>query len=256
MKHLLRQTLIIASLLAFSGSLWAQTAEEIVEKHLAALGGRENLSKLTSRSVLGSMTITTPGGEINGSIEISAKAPNKTRTYMKLDLSSPGASDLVVDQRFDGKTGYVLNSIEGNREITGNQLENMRNARFPTSMLSLKEDGVKLELGGKEKMGDREAYLLITTPKSGSASKHFIDAETFFLLRLVMKVDVPQLGGPVEQTIDFSDFKEVDGVKIPFRQKLSGPAQTFSVTLSKVEHNIPLDEAIFVKPSAEKQEVK
>jgi zinc protease len=109
-----------------------------------------------------------------------------------------------------------------------------------------------VELGGKEKVGDREAYVLIFKPKSGSAARQFIDAETYLPLKLMLSVDVPEMGGPVEQTSEFSDYREVDGVKIPFTVKVTSAIQSFTIALTKVEHNVKIDEALFSKPATVK----
>ena len=66
-------------------------------------------------------------------------------------------------------------------------------------------------------------------------------------LRAVAKVEVPQMG-EVEQTTEFADFRDVDGVKVPFTIKSSSSAQSFTITLTKVEHNSKIDETLFVKP--------
>ncbi len=110
-----------------ANAAWAQTADEVIEKSLAALGGRAAHAKIKTRSMAGTITLGTPAGDIPGTIEIVNALPNKTRTLIKADLTSLGAGPLVIDQRFDGKSGYVLDTLQGNREITGNQLDNMRN---------------------------------------------------------------------------------------------------------------------------------
>src|SRR6267154_739013 len=71
--------------------------------------------------------------------EIVGQAPNKSRTLIKLDLSAFGAGQMVFDQRFDGTSGYVLDSLQGNRDMTGDQLEAMRNSSFPSPYLNYKE---------------------------------------------------------------------------------------------------------------------
>ena len=234
------------------GLALAQTADEVIEKHLAAIGGRAALNKLTSRTASGAITLSTPAGDISGSIEVYAKAPNKARSVIKVDLSSFGAGELVVDQRFDGVTGYVLDTLNGNRDITGNQLDNMRNALFPTPLLTYKENGAKAELAGKDKLGDRDVYVLQLTPKTGSASKQFFDAETYMLLKTMSTVNVPQLGRDVEQVVEFSDYRASDGVKMAYTLKASNPVQTFTVTITTVEHNTDIDDTSFAKPRAEK----
>jgi hypothetical protein len=229
----------------------AQTADEVIEKYLTAIGGRAALGKVTSRSTVGTMTLSTPAGEISGPVEILNQQPNKSRTLIKMDLSSLGAGPMTVDQRFDGTTGYVLDSLQGNRDITGNQLDNMKNNAFPNPLLNYRERGVTVELGGKEKAGDRDAYVLIVKPKSGSVVRQFIDAESYLPIKLVAKIDLPQVG-EVEQTTEFSDYRDVDGVKTPFRVKASSAVQSFTITVTKVEHNVKIDEALFSKPAADK----
>jgi hypothetical protein len=169
-----------------------------------------------------------------------------------MDLTSLGAGPMTVDQRFDGASGYALDSLRGNHDITGNQLENMQNAVFPNPFLNYKERGATVDLGGKEKVGDRDAYVLILKPKSGSVARQFIDAETYLPLKLMVSVDVPEMGGAVEQTSEFSDYREVDGVKIPFTVKVTSTIQRFTIALTKVEHNVKIDEALFSKPATVK----
>jgi hypothetical protein len=225
----------------------AQTADEVIEKYLTALGGRAALGKLTSRSTVGTMTLSTPGGEVSGPIETLNQQPNKVRVLIKMDLTSLGAGPMVVDQRFNGTSGYVLDSMRGNRDITGNQLENMKNSVFPNPFLNYKERAT-VELAGKEKIDGRDAYVLIYKPKSGSVARQFIDAESYLPVRLVVKVDVPEIG-EVEQTSDLSDFRDVDGVKIPFTIKVTSAIQSFTIKVTKVEHNIKVDDTLFSKPA-------
>src|SRR5688500_2192221 len=108
MKKPVRRLVAVAAVTAlWSSPALAQTADEIIEKHLSATGGRAALSKLTSRRVTGSITIGTPVGDLAATIEVYSKTPNKTRTLIKVDLSAVGGGQVVNDQRFDGTTGYV-----------------------------------------------------------------------------------------------------------------------------------------------------
>ena len=144
-----------------------------------------------------------------------------------------------------------MDSLQGNRDLTGNQLDNMKNASFPSPLLNYKEMGATLELGGKEKVRDREAVLLIFKPKSGSIVRQYFDAESYILLRTVAKVEAPQVG-ELEQTTDLADYRDVDGVKVPFEVSVTSAFQSYVVKLAKVEHNGQLEEALFSKPAAEK----
>ncbi len=229
----------------------AQTADDIVEKHLAAMGGRAALTKLESRIATGTMTIAMQGMQFTGPVEIYAKRPNKGRMMARIDLSTAGAGEVVIDNRCDGKTAWLGNSMQGGREATGSQLQAMLNAAFPTPLLDYKQSGGKIELTGKDKVGDRAAYVIVYTPKTGAPAKQYFDAETYHLLRTVMTIDVPELGGASEQTTDTSDYRDVDGVKVPFSVVVVNSMQTVTISLTKVEHNKPIDEAMFVKPAGQ-----
>jgi hypothetical protein len=248
MNVLSRLLVAVSLLVGFARAVPAQTADDIIEKHLTALGGRAALEKITSRTMAGTVTLSTPAGELSGPVEIIAQAPNKSRTLITLDLSSFGAGRMVFDQRFNGTSGYVLDSLQGNRDISGGQLEAMRNNSFPSPYLNYKQTGMTVELSGKEKLGDREAYLLILKPKSGPVARQYIDAESYLPLRSVIKVDVPQIGGELEQTTELLDYRDVDGMKVPFHIKNSSAVQTSDVVITKVEHNTTLDQTQFSKP--------
>jgi outer membrane lipoprotein-sorting protein len=237
----------LALLVGFTARASAQTADEIVEKHLTALGGREALGKLKSRAVTGTVTISSPAGDFSGPIESYFKAPNKSRTHMKVDLSSVGAGEVEIDQRFDGSTGFMLNTMQGNSEITGNQLDNLRNNVFPSSLLNYKAAGTKVEVLPKEKVDGKDAIILLITPKTGSPVKMSLDAESYLPVRTVTTIDMPQMGGAVEQTAEFSDYRDVDGVKVAFLLRLSNMAQSIAVRVAKVEHNTALDDAMFIR---------
>jgi hypothetical protein len=228
----------------------AQTADEIVEKHLAAQGGRAALAKLTSEVASGTIAIQAQGADLGGTIEIAKKAPNKARTLMRIDLSSVGGSELVIDQRCDGKTGFASNSLQGDREMTGEQLQHMLNATFPSPLMNYKEAGAKIEVAGRETVGAKPTIVLLYTPAAGPVSKLYLDAETYLLTRQTVKLNVPEAGGAVEQTTDVGDYRLIDGVQTPFSVTVTGAGQLITITLAKVEYNPALDDAVFSRPAA------
>jgi outer membrane lipoprotein-sorting protein len=245
---MLRRVAAALTLVLWSIPVLAQTADEIIEKHLSATGGRAALSKLTSRKATGTITVGTPVGDLMGTVEVYTKAPNKTRTLVTVDLTALGGGQVVNDQRFDGSAGYVIDTFNGDREITGSQLDAMRNGSFPSPLLNYKERGVQAAVTGREKVGAAEAYLIVLTPKTGPSIKVYIDADSLMLVKTAITVTVPQLGGDVEQVVEFSDFREVDGVKLPHTTRSTNPAQTITAMVTEFTHNIEIDDKSFVKP--------
>ena len=175
------------------------------------------------------------------------RRPNKSRTVIKADLSAFGAGPLVIDQRFDGTTGYMLDTLQGNRDITGNQLDNMKSNSFPHAFLTYKAQGMAVKMTGKEKVGDRDAFVLMFEPSVGSAIKQFVDAESYLPVKTVIRANMPPVGD-IEQTAIASDFREVDGVKVPFKIEVTSPATGFTMNFSKITNNVAVDEKSFVKP--------
>jgi len=238
---------IVAVFLAWAPIVSAQTVDEVIEKSITAMGGRAAMEKIKTRSMTGTLALSTPAGDIPGTVEVQNAAPNKMRTVIKADLSAFGAGQLLIDQRFDGTSGFMINSMQGDQPITGGQLENMKANSFPHPFLDYKTKGVKATLTGKEKVGERDTFVVVFEPSAGSPVKQFIDAESFLPVRSMVKISTPQTG-EIEQTADSSDFREVDGVKVPFSVSLTNAMQGVKMTFTKVENNVAIDEKLFAKP--------
>jgi hypothetical protein len=247
-RRSLFMSLLGAVALCHAQVAYPQTADDIVEKYLTAIGGRAALEKVTSRVTTGTISATTPAGDLSGSIEVYNKAPNKSRTLIKIDAGRLGLGQIVQDQRFNGTSGYALDTLNGNRELSGDTLEVARTSTFPSPLLKYKEAGSTLELLGREKAGDRDAYVLRLTPKSGPSARLFIDAETYLLAQTIMTLSVPQAGGSIEQTVVVSDYRDVDGIKVAYQVRSINQFQTLSIAATKIEQNTAVDDQMFSKP--------
>ena len=245
------QRAVLALLVLWATDASAQTADEIVEQHLAATGGRAALAKLTSRVSTGSIALTTPVGEVKGTVDAYAKAPNKSRLLIVLDLAALGAGKATSDQRFDGSAGYVIDSFNGNREIAGEQLEAMRGVVFPTPLLNYRDLGTTLESLGREKTDTGDAYVLRLTPKSGPSVRMYIDGRTLMLVKTIVAVHVPEAGGEIEQTVEFSDYRTVDDVQVPYTIRSTNRIQTVTATMADVKHNVEIPDSSFARPAGQ-----
>lgn len=236
--------LVLPSLTTFAAP---QTADEVIEKHLAAIGGRAALAKITSRKAVGTATLAIEAGELSGPAELYVKAPNKSRAVLSLDLTPVGMNEtMVVDQRFNGTEGWAKNSMQGDTQIMGNQLDNMRNSHFPSSLLTYKEQGTKIDLLPKETVAGKEYIVLQVTPKAGSSSKLYLDPQTYLQARSVARISAPEVG-ELEQVSEQSDYRAVDGIQIAFTVVNTSPVQKVTIKLKSVEHNVVMDDAMFNK---------
>lgn len=248
-KHLVPVLCSLLLIPAFTGvpSGQALTADQIVEKHLAALGGRAALGKITSRRASGVVSVATPMGPLNGPMEMIAKAPNKMRADIRIDLTSVGGpGEMVITEMFDGTTGWSLNSLTGDTPMAGDQLAGALNSFFPSPLLKYKELGMTPTLDGTQQINGKPAHIVLFTPKAGPAERMFFDAESFLIVRTSSTLTLPQVG-MVEQVSDPSDYRVVDGVKVAFKLAQSAGEQSITMTFTTITHNVTLEDSRFVK---------
>jgi zinc protease len=107
----------------------------------------------------------------------------------------------------------------------------------------------KMTVKGKDKVGDKEVYVVEATPTEGSPHKLYFDTQSGLMLRTDREADTPQGKMPFE--IYMEDYREVDGVKMPFTVRQVAPAISFTIKVDEVKHNVPVDDAKFNKPAAQ-----
>jgi zinc protease len=112
--------------------------------------------------------------------------------------------------------------------------------------VKLKELYPKREVKGKEKVGEREAYLVEAVPSEGGPVKMYFDTENSFLTKVQLDVETPQ--GTLDVQTTFGDYKEVDGIKLPFMIRQVAGVLDFVIKIQEVKHNVPIDDEKFKKP--------
>lgn len=241
-------SLLLIPALVGAANAQTLTADQVVDKYFAAVGGREAISKITSRKATGTIIVETPMGNLSGTLEMTAKAPNKMRASMRIDLTSLGGpGEMAMDQLFDGTNGWISNSMQGDQPMTGAQLDSAKNAYFPSPLINYKEHGMTIALEPNQKLGDRDTYVILLTPKTGSASKLFFDAKTFLLVRTLSRSQNPQTGEEVESVSDPDDYRDVNGLKVAFTMFQSAGGQNVTMKFTKIEDNVTVDDTVFIK---------
>jgi zinc protease len=216
------------------------TVDAILDKHVKAVGGKEAIEKITSRSIKGSFDIEALG-VTGAAVEIFAKAPNKSST--KIDIPGFG----VVNRVFDGATGWDSNPMTGLREVSGLELAQFKRVADFYQELNYKKHYAKMEVKGKEKVGSYETYLIEATPAEGNPEKFYFDVNTGLLVRHDAEAETPQ-GKTMFETY-LEDYKVVDGIQIPHKTKQASSEITFVIKITEVKNNVEIDNAKFNKPS-------
>jgi hypothetical protein len=216
------------------------TIDEILDKYVKALGGKDAIEKLNTRIVKGSFDIE--AANMTGSFENFQKSPNKSATH----ISIQGFGD--INSVYDGTKGWSNDPFSGFRELSGTELASTKREADIHAALNFKKNYPKLVVKGKEKVETSEAYVVEATPEEGSTEKFYFDINSGLVVRHDSERESPQ--GKLAAEIYLTDYKVVDGVKIPFLTKFNTPAFAFTIKITEVTHNTQIDETKFNKPSA------
>jgi len=215
------------------------SVDQIIDKLIESSGGKAAMEKITSRHIKG--TFELPAMSASGSLEMHAKAPNKVA--MIIDIPNFG----VIQQAYDGKVAWENNPMAGMREITGAALAaRKRDAEFYKET-KLKELYKTLTVKGKQKVAEKDAYIVEAVPAEGSAEKMYFDVETGLLVRTDAEREGPE--GMVSVEIYFENYKEVDGIKMPFTIRQVMPNMAILIKFDEIKHNVEIEDAKFAKPA-------
>jgi zinc protease len=217
------------------------TPDQILDKYVQTLGGKAAMEKITSTASKGTFEI--PAFGATGSAEVWEKAPNKTA--LKLDIPGFG----LVLEGFNGTVAWSQDPQSGLREKTGAELAATKLDADFYKPLRLKQLYPKIVVKGKEKVGDKDAYVLTATPAEGTAETWYFDATSGLLIRMDLERESPQ--GKMAVQVFQEDYKEVDGIKIPHTMRQVTSAFTIIIKLAEVKHNVAIEEAKFNNPAAQ-----
>jgi hypothetical protein len=215
------------------------SAEQIMEKNIAALGGRQALEKTTSYAL--KATMESPSRGLQGALEIYGKAPNKRLTITT--IKGVGA----IKQGYDGQAGWGEDPYRGLHALTGEELEIARLSAVFNAELRW------LDLFTKAELTDTEdtAFVIRLTRKDGSFVIRRYDKQTFLLLREDAIYEGPQGRIPIET--HYADYREVDGSKLAFQWTQKTPVGEMMIKVTEVKNNVELDDARFTRPARAKQ---
>jgi outer membrane lipoprotein-sorting protein len=218
------------------------SADEVINKYVTAIGGQAAIDKIKTRVMKG--TIATANGQAL-TYEIVQAAPDRAYEHF---VAPRGAMERAVN----GNTGWEKNP-QGVRDIMGGQLADLKASLQLFRNLKLREQYTIVRLGRKDKIGDREVYVITATTADKKRERLFFDAENGLLLRRISYTD--SMIGIIPEQTDFEDYRDVEGVKLPFIIKLSpvdvgNPVSTR--TFTEIKLNVPVDDSKFNKPAAAK----
>lgn len=210
------------------------TANGVIDNYLEAIGGKEKFSNVEDRT-------TIMRGEMMGqnlSIVIKQKAPNK----LKQNIRSGEMKQTIL---YDGTKGVMIVGDE-ETEFDNKKLEKLKLEAAMNFLLDPEAYGVSLELIGIETIESTDCYKIELTTEGGTNWVQFYEIDTGLKIKEVKEVETKQ--GSFQQVTFYSDYKEVDGLKFPFKIKQSFGMQTIEMNVSSVKLNKGLKDSVFEIP--------
>jgi hypothetical protein len=220
------------------------SADEILNKYVEAVGGVQRLASIASFAAKGtSLAFGGFGG--GGQIEIYAKAPDQRATHIHFEDPSRGDTN----RTFDGRAGWIATPLTVVREyaLTGNELDGAKldaELSFPGQVKQVLSNW---RVSEPITINDRPVHVVQGNGARGLVATLYFDKESSLLVRLVRYGKSPI--GRLPTQVDYSDYRDVGGIKMPFRWTLAWLNGRDSFQLSEVMLNVPIDSAKFGRPS-------
>ncbi|MCE7058665.1 outer membrane lipoprotein-sorting protein [Dyadobacter sp. CY343] len=220
----------------------AQNVDEIVAKHIKAMGGEDKLSKLQSMKITAEMDVMNMQVPINTTIIQNQGFRSETTVQ--------GAT---IVQAINGNTGWSINPMTGNNKATALPEEAVKSMASETDLTGLynyKQKGYQLTLDGEEDLAGAKVYKVTMTLKNGVKRVNYISKDTFYILKIIAKTNVN--GQDIESENVQSDFRQVDGIYYPFTSEVSTsamPGTKMALHIKTLEVNPKIDPAIFAMPN-------
>ena len=223
----------------------AQTADEVINKHFAAMGGKDKIGSIKTLKLVCSVEIA-PGMKA----PITMYYVNNQSMRIEVDVQG-----MQILSAVDGDSGWSINPLSGKKEPERMNADEIKESKdqmdLTGALFNYKEKGHSVEMLGKEDMEGTEVYKLKILKKSGDIQYDYIDAETYLLLKetTTHKFNDKETTGDVI----FSDYRQVDGIMFAYsmENREAGAAQGQALKVETVEINPTIDKNIFKMPAAQ-----
>jgi outer membrane lipoprotein-sorting protein len=217
------------------------SADQILDKYIQAIGGAANVARLTSFTAKGTYEgYETLSAKV--SVDIFANAPNQMTTVVHTQNG-----DSVTT--YDGRNGWIAAADKLMRvlPLDGGDLEGARMDAVLSFPARIKQDFQWRTGFPSVSIDDKPVEVIQSTARGAAGAKLYFDSESGLLVRQVRFVDTAV--GVIPTQIDYSDYRDVAGVKVPFKRVITWTDGRSTIELNQVQPNVRVPAAQFGKPA-------
>ena len=223
------------------------TAEQILSKYIAAVGGKDAATKFKSTVMKGTIE-RAEGRDANETLikrERPLEVTLKDADKCLITWATPQGSTTAG---LNAESGWIKTNA-GSRKFSGRDLVYLKRAAAYYPVIKVVEQPAQMKVLGTEKIGDRETYVVAVVVDPNTTTKFFFDTQTGLLLRELTTTRTILV--PLPDQVDFEDYRDVDGVKVPFTIRTSdtSPFSTATRHFTEIRHNVAVDDNIFNLPA-------
>ncbi|HSE30319.1 MAG TPA: serine hydrolase [Pyrinomonadaceae bacterium] len=220
--------------------------EELMAKTIEAYGGEANLRK--HKSSLATVEVDLESQGLTGYGLIKAKAPNMAASEMTITALDKKIGSIV--SYFDGNAGGELMSFAPDEVYSGKRLEDIKVGADFYDLLDWKKNYPTMVVKRIAKVGGEDAYVVEKRSEKGSPVTDYISVKTFFLLKRESVIHSDTTGVDIPQSETFSDYRNVDGVMVPFKSMSSNIANGDTVVrVKELKFDVDIPDTAFNKPA-------
>lgn len=223
--------------------LKAQSIEEVLSKHQAAMGSPEKWSAVKSLVMKNKFSVQ--------GMDIESKTSVLVGQGFRTDVEVMGNKIITAIQ---GESGWMMRPAmmggTGEPEVMPADQVKMAASQknIGSTLIIAQKEGAKIDLVSKEKLDGADVYLLKVTKASGDESQVYLSASTYFIVKVTGKIKAN--GQEVDTEVNFSNYKAVDGLYFPYTMETASPmGGMMTVDTVSVELNPNIDVNIFAKPT-------
>lgn len=220
----------------------ALSADQIFDKYIQALGGAQRLTSLTSFIAHGTSAGYGPESA-KRPVEIYAKAPNQRSTVTH---TMNGESTTT----YNGKAGWIAAPLRPVPvlALAGSSLEGVRVDAELSFPARIRQVLTKWRVGFASTIDDRDMNVVQGTGADGAIATFYFDTESGLLVRMVRYSNSPV--GRIPTQIDYADYREVAGIRMPHRWTVTWLDGKETFELTDVQPNVPIAAEKFTKPAS------
>lgn len=236
-----KQLINLIALLAIPALTFAQTANEIIDKNIAAIGGADKINAVKTVQYDQSMNIM--------GMDMTGKSTVVVGQSARTDISAMGQQ---ITNVVDGDKGWMVNPMAGGttpQAMPEDQVKQQKGNAYVigTELATAKMKSYPAELVGKEKLNDKDVFNVKVTRPEGVVN-YYVDATSYQLAGAKATVNVQGQSGDVNTK--YSNYKTIEGLMLPSKVEISSPAMPGPITLtvSNVVFNGKIDPTVFAMP--------